>query len=233
MKQTFTCLLPFYNEGQRILRVLSIVTQVEGLTEIIAVDDGSTDGVNQLIKENFPQVKVVRSEQNLGKAEAVALGLQHVTSQYVFLCDADLKNLRVAEIKLGLKKIEQAGVEMIIFNRVEPNDSYQLTSNLMSRTGIACLFSGDRILSRADLARVMQQKPQAYQLEAAINQYMIEQGRQVGWIESSAKNHYRYAELGLKDTFLKYWQMMVSILRWTGPAGLIYQLVRWDLDEVT
>lgn len=232
MKKSLTCLLPFYNEGQRVLRVLAAVTQVEDLVEIVAVDDGSTDGVAELIKAKFPQVKLVRSEQNLGKAGAVALGLKEVKSEYVFLCDADLKNLQAAEIELGWEKIRQTPVEMIIFNRVEPNERYQFTSNVMSKTGIACLFSGDRILQTEDLRQVLAQEPENYQLEAAINHYMIKHEKKVGWIESSAKNHYRYQELGLFKTFLKYWRMMLSILRWIGPAGLIYQLVGWELEEV-
>lgn len=231
MKNTFSCLLPFYNEGQRVKKVIAVISQVPSFSQIVVVDDGSTDSIYQQLISQYPQIELVRLEVNRGKSEAVALGLNKIKSQYVFLCDADLSNLRVEEIELALQKITDSAVDMIILNRVCPNQKHQTTSELMVKTGVACLFSGDRVLRTADLQAIMKEQPRSYQLEVAINQYMIENQKRVGWIKSSAQNHYTYEELGLFETFLKYLKMVFSMIRWTGPAGLIYQLVNWELEE--
>ncbi len=232
MKNTFSCLLPFFNEGQRVREVLAVITQVKKISQIVVVDDGSTDGVHRDIVEEYPSIELSRSDANQGKSEAVALGLKKIKSKYVFLCDADLKNLQVEEIELALQKMQDTQTDMIILNRICPNPKYQATSQLMAKTGIACLFSGDRVLRTADLRKIMKERPRSYQLEVAINQYMIEKQKRVGWIKSSAQNHYTYEELGLLETALKYLKMISSMIRWTGPAGMVRQLIGWELEEV-
>ena len=85
MKENVTCLIPFYNEGERIFPVLEVITTIREITEIICIDDGSDDFTSKDIKSRFPNVMVIRLPENQGKAAAIRYGLRAATNELIFL----------------------------------------------------------------------------------------------------------------------------------------------------
>jgi len=88
-------LVPVYNEKQTILEIIERVRAVEIPKEIVIVDDGSTDGTRELLREKvegyFPDVKVFYHETNSGKGAAVRTAIEQCTGDYVLIQDADLE----------------------------------------------------------------------------------------------------------------------------------------------
>lgn len=85
-------ILPVFNASFTVARAIeSILAQTFGDFELIAVDDGSTDGSGDIL-DNFAQqdtrVKVFH-KSNGGANSARNLGLEHVRGEYVTFCDAD------------------------------------------------------------------------------------------------------------------------------------------------
>src|SRR5208283_2298136 len=62
-------------------------------SEIIVVDNASTDGSPEMIETIFPQVKLIKSDQNLGFAKANNIGIRESTGRYVSLINSDVKVL--------------------------------------------------------------------------------------------------------------------------------------------
>ena len=58
--------------------------------EIILVDNGSTDGTGEYVREHFPEVRVVRSEQNLFFGGGTNLGVEAATREIVVLLNNDM-----------------------------------------------------------------------------------------------------------------------------------------------
>lgn len=56
--------------------------------EIIVVDNGSTDGSYEAVKENFPEVKAIKSE-NKGLAAGSNLGYSNATGDYILYLGSD------------------------------------------------------------------------------------------------------------------------------------------------
>ncbi len=87
--------VPVYNEKDTILEILSRVGNVRGIEkEIILVDDASTDGTIEVLKElkqSQPDLKVFFHETNQGKGAALRTGFEHTTADYVIVQDADLE----------------------------------------------------------------------------------------------------------------------------------------------
>lgn len=68
----------------------SILNQTWDDFEFIIVNDGSTDNSLQILKEySDKRIKIVTYEENKGVAHARNIGLEHCTSEYVALMDAD------------------------------------------------------------------------------------------------------------------------------------------------
>lgn len=60
--------------------------------KILAIDNASTDGTPQIIRERFPQVEVIETGQNLGFGKANNIGLKRVLDEnadYTFLLNQD------------------------------------------------------------------------------------------------------------------------------------------------
>ena len=86
-----TVIIPVFNEVGTILKVLERVKQVPIETEVIVVDDGSTDGTRSLLEKGGEGVNVLFHETNQGKGAAIRTALSHVTGELVVIQDADLE----------------------------------------------------------------------------------------------------------------------------------------------
>jgi GT2 family glycosyltransferase len=58
--------------------------------EIIVVDNASTDGSAEMIEARFPQVKLIRSEENLGFSRGNNLGIRQCQGRYIALINPDV-----------------------------------------------------------------------------------------------------------------------------------------------
>lgn len=58
--------------------------------EVFVVDNHSTDGSQEMVSTEFPNVKLVRNEKNLGFAAANNIGIRRCSAEYVLLINSDV-----------------------------------------------------------------------------------------------------------------------------------------------
>jgi GT2 family glycosyltransferase len=58
--------------------------------EIIVVDNDSRDGIEELMKENFPEIKLIMSPKNLGMGGGNNLGIKAAQGKYVLILNPDI-----------------------------------------------------------------------------------------------------------------------------------------------
>jgi glycosyltransferase involved in cell wall biosynthesis len=86
--------VPAYNEQRTIAELLRRAAASRLRTEIIVVDDGSTDGTGEVLdalEVELPGLKVIHAPENRGKGAAVRLGIPETTGDIVVIQDADLE----------------------------------------------------------------------------------------------------------------------------------------------
>jgi len=59
------------------------------LTEVVVVDCASSDGSAEMVRREFPWVRLIASEENLGYARGGNLGAQQATGRYLLLLNPD------------------------------------------------------------------------------------------------------------------------------------------------
>ena len=98
MTVDFSVVIPVFNEEENILELYRrLSTQMEklGTYEIIMVDDGSSDGSWDLIKElhkSDSRVKGLSFSRNFGHHIALSAGLDYAKAEVMILMDADMQD---------------------------------------------------------------------------------------------------------------------------------------------
>ena len=86
-------IIPVYNEIQTVGLVISRVAALPLNTELVIVDDCSTDGTRKILQglHGLPGVKIILKEKNAGRGAALRTGFEAATGDFVVVQDADLE----------------------------------------------------------------------------------------------------------------------------------------------
>lgn len=84
--------IPVYNEINTIRKILDAVKSAKFDKEIVVIDDFSTDGTREFLKQlDDPEVKVLFHEMNKGKGSALRTGFAFSSGDITIVQDADLE----------------------------------------------------------------------------------------------------------------------------------------------
>lgn len=92
---TLTVILPIFNERRTVQEVLRRVLASPVPKEVLIVDDASTDGTTDILKDEIEnahgEVRVFYLGQNAGKGAAIRAAIPYVRGDYVIIQDGDLE----------------------------------------------------------------------------------------------------------------------------------------------
>lgn len=131
-------------------------TAAQGLNyEIIVVDNGSKDGCQQMIAENFPEIKFIQTGRNLGFAAGSNVGIKAAQGRYVMLLNPDVTALgdsikKMYDFMESRPEVGVAGPRLL-----NPDRSFQPSARtfqtlkiiIYRRTPLGALASGKKALS--------------------------------------------------------------------------------------
>ncbi len=120
--------IPLYNEKENIAPLLkeltSFISAFDKKTEVVIIDDGSTDGSYESLKENRPAwLRLVRLGRNTGQTAAMMAGFNLSRGEYVAALDADLQN-DAKDIPRLFQEMKRHGYDVVSGWRKKRRDSF-------------------------------------------------------------------------------------------------------------
>ena len=147
--------MPVYNEKDTVLKVMESVLKEDLVYELIVVDDGSTDGTGQLLKDTKldPKVKPIFCDKNKGKGAALRAGFKEVTGEVIIVQDADME-YDPAEYKNLIIPIQHGEADVVYGSRflgVARPEGMEFANWLANKilTWTAIILYGKRITDEA------------------------------------------------------------------------------------
>ena len=121
--------IPVYNERDNLPLLIDEIARAVGgegrSYEIVAVDDGSTDGsleVLEGLRRDHPELRIVAFAERAGQTAALAAGFRAARGRAIVTLDADLQN-DPADVPALLAELERSRAAAVVGYRVNRHDS--------------------------------------------------------------------------------------------------------------
>ncbi len=214
-------LIPVYNERPTILEIIKRVQQVSFEKEIIAVDDGSTDGTRDVLPQVERQgVVVLYHERNQGKGAAIQTALQHATGDIIVIQDADLEydprdyKQLVDPIIEGRAKVVYGsrflGPRMAMFFwHMLANKMLTLMTNILYDAILSDMETGYKAF-RADVIKKIKLRSRRFDFEPEVTAKILKQRIRIFEVPISyyGREYSEGKKIGMKDGFVAIWTLL-------------------------
>jgi glycosyltransferase involved in cell wall biosynthesis len=170
---TLTVVIPVYNEAENIRPLVegleSALRNAPGQSEILFVDDGSTDQTLALLKEaqqKDARIRIAHFRRNLGQTAAMGAGFRLARGKGVVTIDGDLQNdpaeitrlaemLREWDVVCGIRVRRQDGLWKRISSRIGNGFRNWVTGDNIIDTGCTLKAYRGECLERLELYQGM------------------------------------------------------------------------------
>jgi glycosyltransferase involved in cell wall biosynthesis len=189
--RTLSVLIPVHNEERTLALVLDAVERRPEVTEIVVVDDGSTDATPQILasREFEKPARVLTHPVNRGKGSAIRTALQAATGELAIIQDADLE-YDPADYPALLAPLERPDVSTVYGTRtfsshtafsfwfVVGNRLVNLFNNMLFNTYVSDLETGYKLMP-LELWRELDLRARGFELEPEITGKLLRLGHRI------------------------------------------------------
>jgi glycosyltransferase involved in cell wall biosynthesis len=226
MAPKLSILMPVYNEVATVERAVDAVLAAElpVTSELILVDDGSTDGTGRILAgAAWPadRVRVFCHERNRGKGAAVRTALEHATGEFSTIFDADLEyepeDLNdllpplldgTANAVFGVRAFD--GFTSHSFLYVLGNRSVTLAANVLFNVYLKDLMTMHKAI-RTDVFKALPLREPGFAIEPEIAARLVQRGERI--YEVPVRYKARATEEGKKLTSADGFRVLRTLVR--------------------
>lgn len=211
-------IIPVYNEVKNIEVILARIAAINIKKQIIVVDDFSTDGTRDLIKDR-KDINVFLHNRNMGKGAAIRTGLEQVQGDVTIIQDADLEYSPVDYYRL-LKQIQTNQSQVVYGSRILGNGDFLIHSYLANRllTFLTNVLFNARItdmetcykMIKSDLLKNLGLISRRFEIEPEITCKILKRGEDIIEIPISYSGRREGKKIGILDGIQAIW----NIVKW-------------------
>lgn len=217
MRVSVSCIIPAWNEAERLPFVLKAVIGHPAVDEVIVVDDGSRDN-SAAVAERLGAT-VLRQRRNGGKSAAVAAGVAEARGDLILLLDADLVGLTPMQVMDLLVPVRSGRADVAISLR-------QNAPSVWRWIGLDYI-SGERVMRRDMLLPCLSRMAglKGFGLEVFLNRLWIADRARVAVVRLAAVSPSKASKQGLLRGIAGDIGMMRDILGTIGAVTALRQIV--------
>src|SRR3954447_6494702 len=226
MAPQLSILIPVYNEAATVEQAVQALLDADlGVeTELVVVDDGSTDGTREIIDAaRWPadRVRVHKHPQNRGKGAAVRTALGDARGEFAAIFDADLEyepdDLRTLLPPLldgtttavfGVRAFD--GVTSHSYLYVLGNRAVTLAANVLFNVYLKDLMTMHKAI-RTDVFKALPLRERGFAIEAEITARLLQRGERI--FEVPVRYKARATEEGKKLTWVDGVRTLRTLVR--------------------
>lgn len=216
-------ILPAKNEAAALASLLPALHSAHADAQIIVVDDGSTDGTRELLRDRtWPEnVIVIEHESNRGKGAALQTGLQSATGEWSAILDADLE-YRASDLAPLLEPLLSGDAHVVFGTRswsshaafsfwyVMGNKAVTQATNVLYNCWISDVMTCHKAMS-TELFRSLRLRERGFAIEPEIAARVLRAGERIYEVPITYKARSR--EEGKKLTTLDGLRVLKTLLR--------------------
>jgi glycosyltransferase involved in cell wall biosynthesis len=229
--------VPVYNESKTIRELVRQVQAVALEKEIVIVDDGSTDGTREILREmdGSGGIRVFLQPTNQGKGAAVSVGFRNATGDVVVVQDADLeydpqelpKLLRPieaghADVVYGSRFLGGGERRVLYFWHTVGNRFLTLVSNMFTNLNLTDMETCYKMF-RTEVVRSLTIESRRFGIEPEITAKVARRGYRIYEVPISyyGRTYEEGKKIGWKDAFSALWTIVKHGIRETEDPGNI------------
>ncbi|NOQ24309.1 MAG: glycosyltransferase [Bacteroidales bacterium] len=173
-----------YNEEATVENILSSISKISRISEIIVINDGSLDKTEDIIKKIKTRINIIdiHLPQNMGKGYALAKGVEISNSDYLVFIDADLSNLTSKHVYQLVDPVINNEVDMVLGQATDTRINHNINPFKY--------FSGQRALRKKDLLPILDRiKPSRFGVETIINLHYQATNKMIKYVNLKNLSH--------------------------------------------
>ena len=225
-------IVPVYNERYLVrdllARVLAVADPAIAELEVVVVDDGSTDGTREILRElaaREPRLRYLEHERNRGKGAAIRTGIAAATGDVTLFQDADLEYdprdyprlVRPiledgADVVYGSRFLAGGRRRVLRYRHARINRFLTWVSNLLTDLDLSDMETCYKVF-RTELLKSIPLRSNDFALEPEITAKIAKRGFRIFEVPVSylGRNHLEGKKIGWRDgikalaTMIRFW----------------------------
>lgn len=220
--------IPARNEAPGLLKLLPELRQLGKETQILVVDDGSTDDTQKICKEYH--IETIRHLSSKGNGAAIKTGARAAKQDIIVFMDADGQH-DPKFIPLLLKKIDQ-GADMAVgardgksqasLGRMAANRFYNCLASWMVEEKVEDLTSGFRAVYRKKFLEFIDLLPNGFSYPTTITMSFFRAGYNVAYVPIQAAKRLGKSHISVKRDGVRFLLIIFKIGTLYAPLKIFF-----------